>query len=425
MSDNHHQIVIVGGGTGGIMVAAQLQRKSPKKLDIAIIDPSETHAYQAAFTLVGAGTFDIKKTMRPEKNLIPPGCKWIKDKVVAIDPDKNEVKTEIEGSISYDFLVLSPGVVYDLSLIEGLSDAMGKNDVCSNYMNPEYTWKVVQNFKGGTALYTQPVTPIKCGGAPQKAMYMGEDYWRKYKKDVRAKTHVLYAFPGSVIFGVEVFKNRLLEIVDSKGLILKHFHKLFKVDGEKKVAYFHYPADQDYASLTRNDPSNKLNCKESNGVIEIKYDMLNLAPPQVAPRFLSESKLSIKEGFMKGFGNVDKHTLQNREYPNVFGLGDAMGIPAAKTGAAIRKQAPVLVDGLLALMNNKKSKLSYNGYSSCPIVTGYGKMLLCEFDYDNNRDSDPLLSKLFDTTKDSRSMWILKKYGLPFLYWNQMLKGKM
>jgi sulfide:quinone oxidoreductase len=196
------------------------------------------------------------------------------------------------------------------------------------------------------------------------------------------------------------------------------------VDGPNKKAYFKVP-EEGYSDLTRNDPDNKLGIEMKDGVVEISYDMMHLAPPQKAPDFISQSKLALEEGGMKGFAKVDKFTMRSPDYSNVFGLGDAMGIPAAKTGAAIRKQTPVLVDHLLADLESKQSKEEYHGYSSCPIVTGYGKMLLCEFDYDNNRDSDPLLSKFFDTTKDSYPMWVLKKYGLPYLYWNQMLKGKM
>ncbi len=424
MSTKHHQIIVVGGGTGGIMTAAQLLRKSKSKLDVAIIEPSEVHYYQPAWTLVGAGTFKYKDAMRPEKKQIPSGATWIKDKVTSLDPDNNSVETEANGKITYDYLVLAPGVVYDLSLVEGLEDAMKKDNVCSNYMDPDKTWRVVHSFKVGNALYTQPTTPIKCGGAPQKAMYLGEDYFRK-DKNLRENTNVIYAFPGTVIFGVEEFKNRLLGIVDSRDLILKHRHRLFKVDGDKQIAYFTYPEDFDYDSLTRNDPDNKIGAELKDGVIAIHYDMMHLAPPMVPPKFISESKIALQEGGLKGYANVDKHTMQNPQYSNVFGVGDAMGIPAAKTGAAIRKQVPVLVDHLLGEMEKKESSMAYNGYSSCPIVTGYGKMLLCEFDYDNNRDSDPILSKIFDTTKDSWPMWVLKKFGLPYLYWNQMMKGKM
>lgn len=424
MASKHHQIVIIGGGTGGIMTAAQLQRKAKNPLDIAIIDPSEMHVYQPAYTLVGAGTFKMADTVRPEKKLIPKGCTWIKDKVTSMDPDANSVLTEKNGTISYDFLVLAPGVIYDLSLVEGLEEAIKTDNVCSNYLDPEKTWKVVQQFKGGNALYTQGTTPIKCGGAPQKAMYMGEDYFRK-NEELRKKTNVIYAFPGTVIFGVKEFKERLLEIVDSRNLILKHRHRLFKIDPVKQIAYYTYPQEFEHDSLTRNDTTNKAGAVVKDGVIEIKYDMLHLAPPMVPPKFISESKIALTEGGLKGYANVDKHTMQSPDYPNIFGLGDAMGVPAAKTGAAIRKQTPVLVEHLLAALENSPATTSYDGYSSCPIVTGYGKMLLCEFDYKNERQSDPILSKIFDTTKDSWWMWLLKKYGLPYLYWNQMLKGKM
>ncbi len=424
MSKNHFQVIIIGGGTGGIMTAAQLQRKAKSKLEIAIIDPSELHIYQPAYTLVGAGTYSLKRTQRPEAKQIPKGCHWIKDKVSSLDPDNNSIDTTTKGKFTYEYLVLAPGVIYDLSLVEGLEEAMKSDVVCSNYLDPEKTWQVVQNFKGGNALYTQPTTPIKCGGAPQKAMYLGEDYFRK-DPTLRKNTNVIYAFPGTVIFGVEEFKKRLLEIVDSRNLILKHRHRLFKIDPVKQIAYYKYPLEHPYESLTRNDDENKSNSQEKDGIIEIKYDMLHLAPPNVPPTFISESKIAVQEGGLKGYAKVDKHTMQNPDYPNIFGLGDAMGIPASKTGAAIRKQTPVLVDHLLAKIENRTSDKKYNGYSSCPIVTGYGKMLLCEFDYDNKKESDPYLSKILDTTKDSWPMWILKKYGLPWLYWNQMMKGRM
>ena len=154
--------------------------------------------------------------------------------------------------------------------------------------------------------------------------------------------------------------------------------------------------------------------------------MMHLAPPQSAPDFIKRSKLAHQEGPNKGWINVHKHTLQHNIYPNVFALGDAVAVPTAKTGAAIRKQAPVVVENLVKVMQNEASlSEGYQGYSSCPLVTGYGKMVLAEFKYDNVRDSDPLISTFMDTSKESWLMWLLKKYGLPFMYWNLMLKGKV
>ncbi len=190
----HYQILIIGGGTAGITIAAQLRRKK-SALQIAIIEPSEKHYYQPAWTLVGAGAFDFKETERNEGDYIPEGVDWIKDKATGIDPEKNEVTTASSGTFTYDFLVPVPGLVMAPELLPGLKESLDKGVVCSNYTNPEHTWEVLQKFKGGNAVFTQPTTPIKCGGAPQKIMYMAEDYFRK--QGIREKTNVLYATPGT------------------------------------------------------------------------------------------------------------------------------------------------------------------------------------------------------------------------------------
>ncbi|MBK7870755.1 MAG: NAD(P)/FAD-dependent oxidoreductase [Saprospiraceae bacterium] len=422
MKQQHHQIVIIGAGTAGITVAAQLLRKD-KHLDIAIIDPASKHYYQPAWTLVGAGTFDFDATERDMKDLIPRRAKWIKDYVETVDPDNNKVITRDGSEITYDYLVACPGVQMDIDALPGLREALETDSVCSNYTDPKHTWKVLQNFKGGNAIFTQPATAIKCGGAPQKIMYLAEEYF--HKSGVRDKTKVAFVTPGSVIFGTEPFKQTLMEIVDRKKIQLRFFHKITRIDPINKIAYFTIAAhadEPDKLYYHKEDLGEKL---LSETEVAIPYDFLHLAPPQSAPDFIKKSKLVYQEGPDKGWINVDINTLQHKVYPNVFSLGDAAALPTAKTGAAIRKQAPVVVENLFHVMHHDaKLDPDYTGYSSCPIVTGYGKMLLAEFKYDNIRDSDPLISKFVDTSKEQYSMWLLKKYGLPFMYWNLMLKGK-
>lgn len=422
MASTHHQIVIIGGGTAGITVAAQLLR-ADKKLDVAIIDPARKHYYQAAWTLVGAGDFEFADTERNEADLIPGGVTWIQEAAAAILPDDNKVTLAGGDELSYDFLVVCPGIQIDLDGIEGLRDTLGKNGVCSNYTDPNYTWEVLQNFKGGTAIFTQPATPIKCGGAPQKIMYMAEEYFQK--AGVKDKTHISFITPGTVIFGMPDFARTLMQVVDRKGIELRFFHKLTKIDGPNKIAYYTIMANED-------DPSKLYHNKMEHGErflspteVAIPFDMLHLAPPQSAPDFIKRSPLVHADGPNKGWVNVDINTLQHKVYPNVFSLGDVAALPTAKTGAAVRKQAPVVVANLLHVLHNKTGSLDpgYEGYSSCPIVTGYGKMVLAEFKYDNVRDSDKLISFFVDTTKEQYSMYLLKKYGLPFMYWNLMLKG--
>ena len=415
----HYRILIIGGGTGGIMTAAMFLKKD-KNLDIAIIEPSETHYYQPAWTLVGAGTYNFKKTARPMSKIIPKKAYWIKDYATGFDPENNSVSTKANGNITYDYLVVSPGLVMDNSLIEGLQEALDKGVVCSNYTYPEHTWDVIQNFKGGNAVFTQPTTPIKCGGAPQKTAYLAADYFRK--KGLSKKTNVVFATPGSVIFGIKPVKETLMKVINRYGIHFKPFYAPFKIDAQKQVIYFKYTAPAEGKSNI--EEGNILGEKiTQDDIIEMPFDMLHLAPPQTAPKFVKESTLANEEGWL----DVNHHTLQHNKYKNIFGLGDVAALPTAKTGAAIRKQVPVVVDNIFRLIQHREaSNASYNGYSSCPLVTAYGKMVLGEFDYEGNFTPDPKLRRMliFDSSKEHWRLWILKKYMLPYLYWNKMLKGK-
>ena len=420
--NNRYKVVVVGGGTGGIMIAAQLKRKD-RKLSVAVIEPNTAHYYQPAWTLVGAGAFKFDRTRKEEKKLIPPGVEWIKDHVTTFSPDQNIVNTKNSGPIYYDYLVVSAGIKMDIDALPGLREALQTENVCSNYLDPEKTYKVLQAFKGGNAVFTQPAGAIRCGGAPQKIMYLGEEYF--IRSGVRNKTQVIFATPGTVIFGTPEFAKELDRIIAKKKVVFKPYYKPVKIDSEKQEITFQYIKPEEQKTDKTLDASIGEQLTGDN-LISIHYDMLHLAPPQTAPDFIRDSPFATPDGPNKGYMQVNIHSLQHVQYKNVFGLGDSAALPTAKTGAAIRKQAPVVVNNILHMINNKDFGVhQYDGYSSCPIVTGYGKMLLCEFKYNNIRDSDKLLTKFVDTTKEQRSMWVLKKYGLPWLYWNMMMKGRM
>lgn len=414
----HHQILIIGGGTAGVMTAAQLL-KQKKSNSIAIIEPADTHYYQPAWTLVGAGTYDYEKTARPMSSLIPRGAQWIKDKATGFDADNNTVHTEKSGDITYDYLVVATGLVMEPSMIEGLEEAIDKGVVCSNYTNPEHTWNVLKNFKGGNAIFTQPTTPIKCGGAPQKIAYLAADYLRK--NGLSKKSNVVFATPGSVIFGIKPIKNTLMKVIDRYGIHFKPFYAPIKIDAEKQIIYFRNNAtDESQCVVAEENPIGERMTNQST--IEMPFDMLHIAPPQAAPRFVRESALVNDAGWL----DVNHNSLQHNKYPNIFGLGDVAGLPTAKTGAAIRKQVPVVVGNIDKMLKQQQAdNISYNGYSSCPLVTGYGKMTLAEFDYKGNFTPDPKLKQMlvFNSDKEHWRLWMLKKYMLPYLYWNKMMKG--
>ncbi len=415
---SQYQILIIGGGTAGIMVASQLKKRD-KNLKIAIVEPSDTHYYQPAWTLVGAGTYNFSKTARPMKKLIPNGVSWVRDSVTRLVPELNYVETKGSGALYYDYLVVAAGLVSDPSLIEGLPEALEKGVATSIYMNPEETWKTIKNFKGGNALFTQPATPIKCGGAPQKIAYLAADNFRK--RGVLKDSNVIFATPGTVIFGIEQIRKTLEKVIRRYGIKFKPYHTPVKIDADKKVAYFKL-SENKQLSETENDNVPGI-FKTEDQLTGIPFELLHLAPPQKPPKFVNESELANDSGWL----DVDQYSMQHKKFANVFGLGDVAGLPTAKTGAAIRKQAPVVVDNVLKLLSKQEADNNdYNGYSSCPLVTGYGKMVLAEFDYQNRFTPDPKLKQMliFDSSKEHWRLWILKKYGLPYLYWNKMMKGK-
>lgn len=396
---HQHQIIIVGGGNAGISTASQLLRKN-SKLDIAIIEPSEKHYYQPAWTLVGAGVFNMKNTIHNEADVMPEKATWLKQKVVSFQPEANTIILDNGDTAGYEYLIVAPGIQLNWGEIKGLKETLGKNGVCSNYSvdNVPYTWECIRNFKGGKALFTNPNTPVKCGGAPHKIMWLAADYFKKH--NVFDKTEIQYWSGGTRLFGVEKYEKTFKKVAERDKVQMNFFTKLVEIDGPNKKAKF-------------------IGFGEQNKDKEywVDFDMIHVTPPQSAPDFVKNSPLANTAGWV----DVDKHTLQHVKYPNIFSLGDASSLPTSRTGAAIRKQAPVLVKNLLAVMEGKKPEASYNGYTSCPVVTGYGKLVLCEFDYNNK----PIETFPFDQSKERWSMYQLKKRVLPWLYWHKILPGKM
>ena len=397
---NHYQILIIGGGNAGLSVASQLLIKR-SNLNIGIIDPSEKHYYQPAWTLVGAGIFDINKTVRNEKDVIPKNTTWIKEAVAEFMPNENKVRCSSGKEFTYNYLIVCPGIQLDWDKIKGLKDTIGKNNVSSNYsfQHAPYTWEMIENFKGGTAIFTNPTTPIKCGGAPHKIMYLAVDYWRK--QGILDKCDVHYLSGATVIFGVKEYAATLTEVV-KRGNIKTHFGaNVNEIDAANKTVFYEE--------------------KNQAGEVErksMKFDLCHVVPPQSAPDFIKKSILK-DEANPFGYVEIDKNTLQHTRFPNIFALGDCTNAPSSKTGAAIRKQAPVVVTNLLAIMDNKNATAQYDGYSACPIPTQYGKLMLAEFDYTNT----PKMTFPINQAKPNWAMWILKTKILPWLYWNKILKG--
>jgi sulfide:quinone oxidoreductase len=398
----HFRVVLIGGGTAGITVAARLRRRG--MTDMAIIEPSDKHYYQPLWTLVGAGVSRLEDSVRDEADFIPRGTRWIQERAEEVDPVAHEVRTTSGLRVGYDFLVVAPGIQLDWDKVRGLREALQTPCVSSNYdfhLAPK-TWEMIRNFKGGTALFTHPATPVKCAGAPQKIMYLAADHWRR--TGLREQVKVIFGSGGKVIFGVKPFAEVLQGVVDRYGIDTRFQHSLVEVRGDRREAVFEAPRPEG-----------------GTGQVVMGYDVLHVTPPQSAPDFIQKGPLAHAQGPNKGWVKADKYTLQHPDYPEVFALGDASDLPTSRTGAAIRDQAPVLVENLLAVMAGREPKARYDGYASCPLTTAYGKLLLAEFDYEGKpTPTFPFIN----TFQERRDMWLMKKHGLPRLYWNFMLRGR-
>jgi sulfide:quinone oxidoreductase len=392
----HHRVVIIGGGNAGISVAARL-RKADKELDVAIIEPSTKHYYQPLWTLVGGGVFPKQRSEHEEASVIPDGVTWIREAAAELCPDEDALLTTGGLRVSYDFLVMAPGIQIDWHKVKGLPEALGHDGVCSNYSydTVDKTWEFIRGFKGGNAIFTHPSTPIKCGGAPQKIMYLADDHFRK--AGVRDKTNITFGIANAAIFAVPRYAAALNKVIARKGIDVRFRHNLIEIRAGSKEAVFQ--------NLETDEP------------VVLPYDLLHVTPPMSAPDFVKHSPLANADGWV----DVDRATLQHTRYANVFALGDASSLPTSKTGAAIRKQAPVLVKNLLAAIAKKPLPASYDGYTACPLVTGYGKLVMAEFDY----NLTPRETFRIDQSKERRSMYLFKQYVLPALYWRGIMKGRL
>lgn len=400
-TDAKHTVVIVGGGAAGIATAASLLAREPK-LDIAIIDPAETHYYQPGWTLVGAGVFTAEQTVRQMAKLIPKGVHWIKAAVAAFEPENDAVILEGCRVVRYQKLVVCPGLKLDWEAIPGLAETLGHNGVTSNYrfdLAP-YTWQQVQQLPRGRALFTQPPMPIKCAGAPQKALYLSCDHWQRTGRQGAVKAEFYNA--GAVLFGVADYVPALMEYIQRYDVALNFGHTLSAVDGPRRVATF---------SKTLPDGSRE--------TVQREFDFLHAVPPQRAPDFLKASPLADAAGWT----DLDPGTLQHKRHANVFGLGDAGNTTNAKTAAAARKQAPVVAHNLLASLRGEALSARYDGYGSCPLTVERGKIVLAEFLY-GGTVAPSFPAWLLDGRKPSRLAWLLKEKMLPPLYWQGMLKGR-
>ncbi len=395
-----YDILIIGGGSAGIATAASIRRRN-RDVSIAIVEPNEAHYYQPGWTMVGAGVFRREATVNREARLIPRNVTWVKASAAAFEPEARRVRLCDGRLLGYRVLIVCPGLTLDWDAIPGLRETLGQNGVTSNYSydTAPYTLELTRALVHGRALFTQPPMPIKCAGAPQKAMYLACHRWER--GGVLPNIEVQFHTAGAALFGVAAYVPALMRYVERYGIELRLESRLVAIDGPARTALFE-----------RKGPDGPVKVEE-------RFDMIHVVPPQRPADVVARSPLAAASGYVA----VDEATLRHPRFPEVFSLGDACAASNAKTAAAARKQAPVVAENALAVLSGRDPPAVYDGYGSCPLTVEAGKIVLAEFGY-GGRLLPSFPTWLIDGTKPSRLAWLLKDTILPPVYWHGMLKGR-
>ncbi len=394
--NQHHEILIIGGGNAGISLAARLLRTS--KADVAIIEPKTEHHFQPLFSHIAAGVATMDEAVRPMESVMPRGAKWIKDSVVDLHPESNSAVLADGTRVGYDHLVVCPGLQLDFDVVPGLADAMDGEHGSSDY-DPALvttTWELVRNLRGGTAVFTQPPGPAKCAGAAQKIAYMACDYWRDQGVLDDIEVHLVVASP--TVFGMPDVDAELERKIAEYGILLHTGTTVESVDASART----------------------VRLAGSDATVELSYEFLHAVPPQSAPDWLKATSLPVA-GDANGFVEVDGSTLRHPRFPNVWSLGDAAGTANSKSGGALRKQTKVVAKNLLAVRAGKQPTERYDGYSECPFTLTRGTAFFAEFDvHYQPMKSFPVLKM----AKERRWQWVVDRWVFPQIYWRMILKGR-
>jgi sulfide:quinone oxidoreductase len=398
------RIVIIGAGAAGTALVNRLVDRL-EGAQITLIDPRVEHLYQPGLTLVAAGLKPPSYVVSQTTDWLPDGVTLIPARVAAVDPEAQTVSTEGGETLDYDFLVVAPGLILDHDAIEGFSlDLVGENGIGALYAGPDYaarTWHAASRFieEGGRGVFTRPATEMKCAGAPLKHTFLIDD--RLTRAEARGTARIDYIAPQSSLFGVPIVAERVRMLFDERDINYTYGRTLRSIDAGTKIATF-----TDADGFTHDE----------------EYDYLHVIPPQRAPEFVRQSGLAWADRWTdQGWVDCDPATLRHNRYANIWAVGDVAGVPKGKTAASVKWQVPVVEDHLVAAIKGAEGTETYNGYTSCPLITRIGRAMLIEFDYNN--DLTPSFPGIIAPLEELWISWLMKEVALKATY-NAMLRGQ-
>ncbi|SDH56747.1 NAD(P)/FAD-dependent oxidoreductase [Roseospirillum parvum] len=397
------RIVIAGAGAAGLSMASTLAQRL-EGATITLVDARQKHFYQPGFTLIAGGLKPQEYAVSNTAQYVADGVEWIEEAVAEFDPEGNRVVTASGRSVPYDYLVLATGMRLDYDAIEGMDTGrIGQNGLGSHYAGPEAaaaTWGAMARFveEGGRGVFLRPATEMKCAGAPLKYTFITDDRLRQAGN--RGKAELVYACPQGSLFSVPIVHEKVRMLYRDRGVESRYQHTLTAIDLGAKRATFATP----------------------DGPREIDYDFINVIPPMRAPKAVQDSPLPWADKWVdQGWAEVDMHTLKHGRFDNIWAVGDIAGVPKGKTAASVKWQVPVAAEHLVATIAGVDSEASYNGYTSCPLITQLGRAMLVEFDYDNNLT--PSFPGIVAPLEELWITWVMKTIALKPTY-IAMLRGE-
>ena len=391
------RIVILGGGTGGTMVANRLRRRlEPAEAELHVVDRDDLHVYQPGLLFVPFGLAQVEEIVRPRRRQLRPGIVFHEGEVESVSIERDEVLLEDGTVLPYDVLVVATGVRLQPEETEGLTGP-GWNERVFTFYTPhgaEALRSALDWFDGGRIVVNLVDMPIKCPVAPLELAFLAD--WHLRERGIRGRTELVYATPLDGAFTKPIASEHLGTLLDEKEIELVTEFNAGEVDGVD-------------GTLTSYDGR------------ALEFDLLVTVPLHGGAPFVERSP---GLGDALGFVPTDRATLQTRAAPNVFALGDATDLPTSKAGSVTHFEAEVLTENVIRCLAGEELEPGYDGHANCFIETGFHKALLIDFNYETEPLPGHYPSALgLPLLRESR-LNHLGKLAFQWVYWHALLPGR-
>ncbi|WP_228389457.1 NAD(P)/FAD-dependent oxidoreductase [Cumulibacter manganitolerans] len=390
---DRHDVVIVGAGNAGISLAARLRKLGCH--DVVLIAPGELHRYRPLLNYVAGGQATMRSLTRPTRQVVPPGCRWLRDTAVSIDTRHEQVLLASGTRVAYHDLVLAPGLEPGLDAVPGLSTAIATGWCSTAHLtdDAERTWSAITATRTGTVVFSIPPEPAPCGGTALKPLFSACDYWRQHGVLRDLDVHLVTPYHG--ILDIPFAESRLRDQLDRYGVRVHHQKTVSAVDHEHQTLTLQ-GADGETERITG---------------IERAF----IVPPYTTAGWLEP--LTNAGGLI----DVDRHTLAHRSHRSIWSLGDAAAVDTRPSGGALRRQVDILAENIVRSRRAEPLR-TYDGYTVIPITTDRRRLMLLEFD----RDLHPQPTVRWpDLTRPRRSLWFFDRYLEPMIYFRALLRGRV